>query len=69
MSAEGLYDRYGLDKETIIRRDGQPLDCHAPSHAAYLLDMGIAGDTMVDPVVNLSDLGTSFHLTTTSSRK
>ncbi|KAK3386145.1 kinase-like domain-containing protein [Podospora didyma] len=60
LSPEELYERYRLDKVPITRVDGEAIEPHAPAYAVYPLHIKMAADRLVDPIVRISDYGTSF---------
>lgn len=60
LSPDELYKRYRLDKVPITRVDGRPVEPHAPSYAVCPLHVKMAADKLVDPIVKISDYGTSF---------
>ncbi|KAL2263392.1 hypothetical protein VTK26DRAFT_7031 [Humicola hyalothermophila] len=55
-----LYRRYRLDKTPIRRVDGATVGPHAPPYAVYPLHIKTPANSLVDPVVRISDFGTSF---------
>ncbi|KAK6844090.1 kinase domain-containing protein [Apiospora arundinis] len=62
-----LYERYRLDKVPIRRVDGAPVEPHAPSYAVYPMHRNLAADKVLDPLITISDYGTSFFVATTHS--
>lgn len=60
LSPDELYKRYRLDKSPISRVDGVALGPHAPPFAVYPMHIKMPADKLVDPVVKISDYGTSF---------
>lgn len=67
LSPDELHRRYRLDTTPVTRVDGAPPGPHAPSYAVYPMDMNMAADKVVDPIVKISDYGTSFVLATERS--
>jgi serine/threonine protein kinase len=55
-----LYKRYRLDKTPIRRVDGAAVGPHAPPYAVYPLYIRTPANTLTDPIVRISDFGTSF---------
>ncbi|KAK8115698.1 hypothetical protein PG984_012200 [Apiospora sp. TS-2023a] len=66
-SPDELYERYRLDKVPVTRVDGAPVKPHAPSYAVYPMHIKTAADKLLDPIVKISDYGTSFFMETTRS--
>lgn len=64
LDPEGLYKRYRLDKAPITRFDGTPVGPHAPPYAVYPMHFKTLADNVVDPMVGISDYGTSFVVAT-----
>ncbi|KAK1589922.1 kinase domain-containing protein [Colletotrichum navitas] len=64
LDPEGLYKRYRLDKAPISRFDGTPVGPHAPPYAVYPMHVKTPADNVVDPMVGISDYGTSFVVAT-----
>ncbi|KXX82331.1 Protein kinase dsk1 [Madurella mycetomatis] len=60
LSPEELYNRYRLDKTPVRRVDGAAVEPHAPPYAVYPMCIKMPADKLVDPVVLISDYGTSF---------
>lgn len=67
MSSQELYDRYRLDKISVTRVDGAPVEPHAPSYAVYPINISMPADKVSDPLVFISDYGTSFAVATESA--
>ncbi|EGX92449.1 protein kinase domain-containing protein [Cordyceps militaris CM01] len=57
-----LSERFPLDKVPIHRVDGGAAEPHAPPYAVYPLHMKTAADKLEDPIIAISDYGTSFVL-------
>ncbi|KAI1122750.1 kinase domain-containing protein [Nemania abortiva] len=68
-SPSELYERYRLDKAPIRRFDGAALEPHAPPYAVYPMNTGMSADKVVDPIIKISDYGTSFIVSTETSPK
>ncbi|KAF2458135.1 kinase domain-containing protein [Lineolata rhizophorae] len=67
LSPDELYKRYRLDKVPVTRIDGAAVEPHAPPYAVYPMHINMAADKLVDPIVTISDYGTSFILPTNCS--
>ncbi|KFY43350.1 hypothetical protein V495_04012 [Pseudogymnoascus sp. VKM F-4514 (FW-929)] len=69
LSPDELYSRYRLDKAPITRVDGAAVEPRAPPYAVYPIYMKMHADKLVDPIVRISDYGTSFVVATEHSPK
>ncbi|KJZ70177.1 hypothetical protein HIM_10437 [Hirsutella minnesotensis 3608] len=67
LSPDLLYKSYRLDQAPISRVDGAPVEPHAPPYAVYPMHMRMAADKLIDPIITISDYGTSFILATERS--
>ncbi|KAK4233741.1 protein kinase dsk1 [Achaetomium macrosporum] len=63
LSPEELYTRYPLHQNPVTRTDGQAPEPHAPPQAVVPMWIKTRGDELVDPIVKISDYGTSFVAT------
>ncbi|KAK2591041.1 hypothetical protein QQS21_011273 [Conoideocrella luteorostrata] len=69
ISPDLLYKRYRLDRAPIGRVDGAPVEPHAPPYAVYPMHVKMAADTLADPIITISDYGTSFPVATERSHE
>ncbi|PFH56346.1 hypothetical protein XA68_16698 [Ophiocordyceps unilateralis] len=69
LSPAMLYEIYRLDQAPIRRVDGAPVEPQAPAYAVYLMHMKIAADKLIEPLITISDYGTSFVLAAERSPK
>ncbi|OAA37002.1 Protein kinase domain containing protein [Metarhizium rileyi] len=69
LSPNLLYKSYRLDQAPISRVDGATVEPHAPPYAVYPMHMKMAADKLIDPLITISDYGTSFNLATERSPK
>ncbi|OBU01581.1 hypothetical protein VE01_00323 [Pseudogymnoascus verrucosus] len=69
LSPDELYNRYRLDKAPVTRVDGAAVEPHAPPYAVYPVHIKMSADKLVDPIVRISDYGTSFAVATEPSPK
>ncbi|KFY91104.1 hypothetical protein V498_05693 [Pseudogymnoascus sp. VKM F-4517 (FW-2822)] len=66
-SPDKLYNRYRLDKIPVTRFDGAAVEPRAPPYAVYPMRIKMPADMLVEPIVNISDYGTSFMVATEPS--
>ncbi|KAK2019407.1 kinase-like protein [Colletotrichum eremochloae] len=59
-----IYNRYRLDKAPVTRFDGATVRPHALPNAVYPMHVKTPADNVVDPMVGISDYGTSFVVAT-----
>jgi len=64
-----LYKRFRLFKSPVRRVDGAPIDEHAPPYGLDAMQIIISADKLIDPIVTISDFGTSFDVATEPSPK
>ncbi|KAF6785366.1 protein kinase domain-containing protein [Colletotrichum musicola] len=64
LGSDELYKCYRLDKASITRFDGAPAGPHAPPYAVYPMHVKTPADELLDPMVGISDYGTSFVVST-----
>ena len=57
-----LYRRYRLDKTEVRRVDGAPIGPHAPPYAVYPMRIKTPANTLKDPIIRITDFGTSFRV-------
>ncbi|KAI1195787.1 kinase domain-containing protein [Nemania serpens] len=69
LSPDELYKRYRLDKAPVKRVDGAAVEPHAPPYAVYPMHIKMPADKLVDPIIKISDYGTSFTVVTETSPK
>ena len=70
LNTEELYERYGKPHGVpIVREDGKPSKPHAPQQAIYPMNLNMPADRMINPGIIISDYGTSFVVSQTSSPK
>ncbi|KAK3307649.1 kinase domain-containing protein [Chaetomium strumarium] len=55
-----FYRRYRLDMTPVRRVDGTAVGPHAPPYAVYPLHIKTPANSLVNPVIRISDFGTSF---------
>lgn len=68
LSTTEIYEHFGKPYEVpICRVDGKPVEPHAPPHAIYPMALGMPANEMDDPRIVISDYGTSFIVSQTSS--
>jgi serine/threonine protein kinase len=60
LSLEEIYKRYPLYKRPVRRVDGSPVEPHAPPYAIYPINISTPADTLTDPIIRITDYGTSF---------
>jgi serine/threonine-protein kinase SRPK3 len=66
-SPDELYKRYRLDKAPVTRVDGATVEPRAPPYAVYPMHIKMPADKLVDPIIRISDYGTSFVVATEPS--
>lgn len=69
LSPDLLSQNYRLDQAPIHRVDGSAVEPHAPPYAVYPVYIKTAADKLIDPIITISDYGTSFNLATERSPK
>lgn len=69
LSPDLLSQNYRLDQAPIHRVDGSAVEPHAPPYAVYPIYIKTAADKLIDPIITISDYGTSFNLATERSPK
>lgn len=67
LGPDELYERYRLDKAPVSRVDGAVVEPRAPPYAVYPMHIKMPADKLVDPIIKISDYGTSFMLSTKTS--
>ena len=60
LSPDAIRDRYSLNTSPVKRVDGAPPEPHAPPYAVLPIPIKTPADTLVDPVIKISDYSTSF---------
>ena len=60
LSSDELCNRYRLDKVPVTRVDGAAVEPHASPYAVYPMHIKMSADKLMDPIVRISDYGTSF---------
>lgn len=68
LSPDELYERHGKPYEVPTHRlDGKPSAPHAPLHVVYPMKQNMPSNKMTDPEILISDYGTSFTISKTTS--
>ncbi|KAK9437321.1 rho type Ras-like GTPase [Metarhizium brunneum] len=67
LSPDLVCKSYRLDQAAISRVDGAAVEPYAPPYAVYPMHMKMAADKLRDPIITISDYGTSFILATERS--
>ena len=67
LSPNELYKRYRLGKAPVKRADGASVEPHALPYAVYPMHIKMPADKLVDPIITMSDHGTSFTVSTETS--
>ena len=62
LSPDEIHKRYRLDKAPITRFDGAAVEPRAPPYAVYSMHIKMSAEQLIDPIVRISDYGTSFVL-------
>ena len=60
LSPDEIHDRYSLNTSPVRRVDGAPPEPHAPPYAVLPIPIKTPANKLVDPVIKISDYGTSF---------
>ncbi|KAI0490602.1 kinase-like domain-containing protein [Xylaria cf. heliscus] len=69
LSPDELYKSYPPHKVPIRRVDGAAVEPHAPPYAVYPMYIEMPANQLVDPIIKISDYGTSFIVSTETSPK
>ncbi|KAI2291992.1 hypothetical protein LOZ07_004841 [Ophidiomyces ophidiicola] len=68
LSTDELYKLHGEPCEALVQRlDGKPSKPHAPPHAVCSMAWNMPANAMAEPEIVISDYGTSFIVSQTSS--
>ncbi|KAK4152905.1 protein kinase dsk1 [Chaetomidium leptoderma] len=60
LSPDELYSRYHFDTAPVRRVNGAAPEPHAPPYAVWSMPIKTPADKLVDPIIKISDYGTSF---------
>ncbi|KAI1109260.1 kinase domain-containing protein [Nemania sp. NC0429] len=69
LSPTEISTRYRLDKTPVQRVDGAGAESHAPPYAVYPLYIAMPAKKLTDPIVTISDYGTSFIVSAETTPK
>ncbi|KAI0096291.1 kinase domain-containing protein [Nemania sp. FL0031] len=69
LSPSELHKRYGLEKIPVRRTDDAAPEPHAPPYAVYPIHIEMPANKLVDPIIRISDYGTSFIVSTETNPK
>jgi hypothetical protein len=65
LTPDELYTRHTLATAPVRRVDGAAPEPHAPPYAVYSMPIPTPADDLVEPIIKISDYGTSFIVSTT----
>jgi serine/threonine protein kinase len=69
LSPNDIHKRYGVCKGPVRRVDGAAVAPHAPSYGVHPLHITTRANELVNPIVKITDYGTSFITTRKTSPK
>jgi hypothetical protein len=68
LSPNELYTRYAFDTAPVRRVDGTPPSPHAPPYAVWSMPIPTPANTLLNPLIKISDYGTSFVAQSTGDK-